>query len=117
MRACIGVAILLAGCAAPVGETPAVSDPIPYALDQQGISVVGASGRIDFGRTDHSTIPAMTKLVGRRSVDQVLCATGIERMTWPDGVTLYFAGGNFVGWSREETSGTIQQAGRTCTSA
>ena len=112
-----GAVVVLAGCTAPTVERAPVTDPIPYVLDARGIDVIGAPGRIDFGRTDHSTIPAMNKLVGRSAVEQRMCSSGVQRVTWPDGVSLHFAGGNFVGWSRGETGGTIQQAGLTCVSS
>ena len=97
MRALVAV-LLLAACA-PVVPTSPRSDPIPYTLDANGVQLSDRAQRIDFGRTDHSTIPAMTKLVGRSPTTTRNCARGGQQVDWPDGTTLVFAAGEFRGWT------------------
>lgn len=106
-------AVMLAACA-PV-ETPAPrSAPIAFALDQGGVQVLGKPLRIDFGRTDHSTIPAMTKLVGQPPATTRNCTSGGALVIWPDGTGFVMAQGEFRGWV-SAASGT--GAGLTCSPA
>lgn len=106
----LGVLAALVACA-PVEKLPE-TEPIPYQLDRGGVQLVGRDLRIDFGRTDHSTIPAMTKLVGRPPISTRLCADGGEVVTWPDGTGLVFADGAFRGWVSATQS---EGAGLICT--
>ncbi len=102
------VVTFLAGCAAfPEGTR---SEPIPYRLDERGVQLLGSDLRIDFGRTDHSTIPAMTKLVGTDPIREITCGA-LTGAVWPGDVTLFFASGDFRGW---QTAGG--SAGLTCAS-
>lgn len=96
--------VLLAGCA----EMSDRSEPIPYRLDTGGVQLVGSELRIDFGRTDHSTVPAMSKLIGTGPVEEISCGS-VTGVVWPDDVTLFFAGGDFRGWQTSVTS-----EGQTC---
>ncbi len=95
-------------------DTPAKTDPIPFQLDARGVQLVDRAGRIDFGRTDHSTERAMTKLVGQGVSSRAICDDGSPFVTWPDGSTLYFRNGAFRGWSATAADGTLRQGGRTC---
>ena len=106
----LGLAIV-AGCSAPSIEKPPAAQPIPFAFDQKGVQVLDRSQRIDFGRTDHSAIPAMTKLVGQAPVRQVACAGGGEIVVWPNGDALIMKRGAFRGWVSAKL-GT--GAGATC---
>ena len=83
-------------------------------LDAGGVQLTGRPQRIDFGRTDHSTELAMTKLVGQPPVERGICARGQPKVTWADGTVLYFVGGAFRGWSKIEPDGAFQSAGNTC---
>jgi len=94
MRALVAV-LLLAACAPSVPRP----DPIPYTLDAGGVQLSDRVLRIDFGRTDHSTVPAMTKLVGQPPAATRDCAGGGQRVEWPDGTALFFAAGEFRGWA------------------
>lgn len=105
----------VAGCA-PVDTAPrpTKTDPIPFQLDAQGVQLVGRSGRIDFGRTDHSAELAMNKLVGEGPASRAICGDGTASVTWPDGTVMYFRGGDFRGWSRTAADSSSRQGGRTC---
>jgi hypothetical protein len=101
--------IALGACAPAAVAPPAVkTQPIAFVPDAGGIQVTGQPGRIDFGRTDHSAIPAMTRLVGSGPVSQEACGA-VSSVTWPDQTTLYFTAGDFRGWSSPTGS-----AGLTC---
>ena len=97
MRALLAV-LLLTACVSTAPSEPRF-DPIPYVLDANGVQLSGRPERIDFGRTDHSTIPAMTKLVGLKSTASRECVGGGEWVEWPDGTALIFASGEFRGWA------------------
>ena len=84
------------------------TQPIAFVMDRGGIQVTDQPGRIDFGRTDHSAISAMTRLVGRGPVSQGACGA-VTTVTWPNENTLYFSAGDFRGWSSPAGS-----AGLTC---
>ena len=106
---------LVAGCAASLSDTGAVrTTPIAYEPDDRGIQVLGADGRIDFGRTDHSTLPAMTKLVGSPPVAQGSCAAGGQFASWSDGTRLHFLNGAFRGWHQARSDGSVRAAGTDC---
>jgi len=100
--------LALGACAPAVPPQPAKTEPIAFVLDAGGIQVTGQPGRIDFGRTDHSAIPAMTRLVGTGPVSQDICGV-LSAVTWPDQTTLYFTAGDFRGWTSPTGS-----AGLTC---
>lgn len=106
---------LLCACAAggPAPEA-ARTQPIPYMLDANGVQLVGRQHRIDFGRTDHSTERAMTKLVGQAAVSRGICVDGNPYVSWADGTRLYFRAGAFRGWSKIAPDGSVQTAGVTC---
>lgn len=91
------VAFCLVGCTSAPVDLPA-SDPIPFVMDIGGVQLSGSALRIDFGRTDHSAVPAMTKLVGSDPVSRHGCPGGATRVVWPDGNQMIFQGGDFVGW-------------------
>lgn len=73
-------------------------------LDAGGVQLLDRAQRIDFGRTDHSTLGAMTKLAGRPPETTGLCPNGARFAQWRDGTALIFQGGDFRGWKTEETS-------------
>lgn len=103
------VVLALAACA-PVPDTPR-SEPIPFQLDAKGVQLLDRSQRIDFGRTDHSTIPAMTKLIGKQPKGVFECTDGGQIVIWPDGTSLIMKRGAFRGW----VSTTLSNgAGATC---
>ena len=104
----VGVTMLLTACA-PSAPTAPRTTPIPYTLDSNGVQLVNRAQRIDFGRTDHSTIPAMTKLVGQPPAAPRDCAQGRQAVDWPDGTTLVFAAGALRGWANAQG-----QAGVSC---
>ncbi|WP_299193919.1 hypothetical protein [uncultured Litoreibacter sp.] len=106
---------LVAGCASTDGAATATkTDPIPYTLDSRGIQLVASPLRIDFGRTDHSTVAAMDKLVGQGPVSRAVCPDGSPFVVWADGTRLNFRGGAFRGWSKTAADGIVQAAGQTC---
>ena len=107
MRALVAI-LLLAACAPAVPEAPRPA-PIPYTLDASGVQLSDRAQRIDFGRTDHSTVPAMTKLVGQPPTAKRNCAGGKLQVEWPDGTALIFAAGEFRGWAASTGS-----AGLSC---
>ncbi|TDT73780.1 hypothetical protein BDE40_2556 [Litoreibacter halocynthiae] len=107
MRALVAV-LLLAACAPAAPNSPR-SEPISYTLDAGGVQLSDRAQRIDFGRTDHSTIPAMTKLVGRGPTATRDCAGGVQQVEWSDGTALVFAAGEFRGWTNATGS-----AGLSC---
>jgi hypothetical protein len=107
MRALVAV-LLLAACAPTAANTPR-ADPIPYTLDASGVQLSDRAQRIDFGRTDHSTVPAMTKVVGQMPTTTRNCAGGGQRVEWPDGTALIFTAGEFRGWTNAAGS-----AGLSC---
>ena len=103
--------VLALGACAPTLEPAAPVEPIPFQLDASGVQLLGSQQRIDFGRTDHSAIPAMTKLVGQAPAQQVRCREGGEIVVWPDGTGLIMKRGAFRGWvSAARGTG----AGATC---
>ncbi|SHF35130.1 hypothetical protein SAMN05444273_105230 [Litoreibacter ascidiaceicola] len=108
MKRALAVTLLVAACA-PAGPNVPRSDPIPYTLDANGVQLSDRAQRIDFGRTDHSTIPAMTKLVGRGPTATRDCAGSGQQVEWPDGTALVFAAGEFRGWTNAAAS-----AGLSC---
>jgi hypothetical protein len=100
----IAFLVALAGCSS---DMSAPSNPIPYSLDADGIQISGSPMRIDFDRTLSSTVPAMSKLVGRGASDQRACGA-VTAVSWPDGTTLFFTTRGFAGWSRDaQSSGVI----------
>lgn len=99
---------VLAGCAAPRGDAPVRATPIPYTLDTQGVQLSDRAQRIDFGRTEHSAISAMTKLVGSGPTAERLCGQARE-VRWADGTALVFVGGDLRGWVTQKG-----RAGQTC---
>lgn len=110
MRRALCLALVVAGCTTSSPDGPA-SDPIPFKLDARGVQLLDRDQRIDFGRTDHSAEPAMSKLVGLPPASRRPCAGGGELVVWPDGTGLVFAGGAFRGWvSAAQGAG----AGRSC---
>lgn len=115
MRALFGVGlVVLAGCGAPQPVADFGLDPIPFTLDPRGIQLLDRAQRVDFGRTDHSSVVAMNKLTASAPEREGGCAEGGRYAAYPGGIVLHFAAGDFLGWSRQESSGTIQQAGRVC---
>lgn len=98
MTRALVVLLMLAACAPAAPIAPRTTS-IPYTLDAGGVQLSDRPQRIDFGRTDHSTIPAMTKLVGRGPTATGDCAGGGQKVDWPDGTTLVFAAGEFRGWT------------------
>lgn len=79
--------------------------PIGYQLDTGGIDVSARGQRVDFGRTDHSAISAMTKLVGSAPDATGGCAA-VSWAQW-DRVTLYFNAGDFRGWRTDDRSAGV----------
>lgn len=99
------VLVILSSCTT-TPPAPTI-EPIPYALDAGGVQLLDRPQRIDFGRTDHSAIKAMTKLVGVEPINQQACIDG-QKITWADGTALIFVRGDFRGWqSPEGSSGGI----------
>lgn len=105
---CLSAFVALAACASSETTAPPTSEPIAFVLDARGIQVTGQPGRVDFGRTDHSAISAMSKLVGAGVASQGSCGT-VSYAAWPDQTVLYFQAGDFRGWSSPTGS-----AGLTC---
>jgi hypothetical protein len=103
----------LSACAAPSPDGQSGrSEPIPYLPDAEGLQLTDRPLRIDFGRTQSSTLPAMTKLVGQEPRASGACADpGVSFADWPDGTRLVFARSRFLGWERDGAS-----AGLRCTS-
>lgn len=96
--------LVLAACAASPGQ-----DPIPYALDSEGIALKDSNLRIDFGRTKESTLLSMSKLEGSEPVDQGNCGLTESFATWPSGVSLIFVNDTFSQWraSGENACNTV----------
>ena len=106
----LGLVIGLLTACVPVEESPQLVF-LEYQLDEGGVAIPSVEQRIDFGRTDHSTILAMTKLVGTSPTDQGICGE-VQWVAWKDGAKLFFTGGDFRGWQMAQRA-----AGRTCASA
>ncbi len=100
----IFMTIVMMGC---VPSTPA-ADPMPFALDAGGVRLLESPLRIDFGRTDHSTKSAMTKLQGTGPNGRRFCGT-VTSDVWPDGTELFYDLGAFRGWRKGDA-----EAGKTC---
>jgi hypothetical protein len=96
--------LAVAGCAAQTSGQR--SDPIPYALDKNGVQLVGQPERIDFGRAEASAIESMSKLEGGPPSATGRCALGLRFADWPSGVSLLFENGAFVGWKRDPVAGS-----------
>lgn len=64
--------------------------------------------RIDFGRTQESTIPAVTRLLGAKPTfvrTNSECGAGpLDIATWEAGLTLLFQNGDFRGWLADSTT-------------
>lgn len=94
------LAVLLPACTA----APERSAPPAFAPDAEGIAIVGSPLRIDFGRTEESTISAVTRLEGTGPREVVDCG-GVRAARWPSGLGLHFRDGAFLGWARPDGSG------------
>jgi len=92
--------LALTACGAGgVGPTRAKSPDI--RPDAEGIGIDGKSQRIDFGRTQESTIPAVSKLLGVQpgSVSINLeCGAGPTTIVKYPQIDLLFLDGAFRGW-------------------
>ncbi|MEM9433273.1 MAG: hypothetical protein AAGA12_05075 [Pseudomonadota bacterium] len=89
--------VLILLCAACGSET--ATKRIPFSLDEGGIQLSDRPLRIDFGRTDHSAISAMGKLMSQPGKIGPGC-NGFNERFWPDGTRLFFDDANFIGWER-----------------
>ena len=99
--AILGLAAALAGCSGQV-PAPIATAPVGLATDAEGLIALQNGLRVDFGRTQSSTIASATKLMGA-APDQVVtnseCGAGpLDIATWNNRLTLLFQGGNFRGW-------------------
>ena len=98
-RAAFALALFVAGCgAAPEPD----GSPAGYAFDVNGIALVGAPLRIDFGRSEAGAVAAFSRLQGRDPSGSSDCGDGVRAVRWPGGVSLQFRDGAFLGWSRPD---------------
>lgn len=110
--------VVLAACSAsnapapPTGANVAkVADPV---FTNDGIEAGTTGLEIDFGRTEGSTVTAMSKLIGSAPSRTGQCGS-LRRVEWTDGTTLFFEPKpndppTFVGWMTATAA-----AGRNCT--
>jgi hypothetical protein len=103
---------VLAACL-PVKET--MPTPAWYQLDGGGIEVAYGK-RIDFGRTQNSTIMAMNKIIGISEGELFEC-DDLVVATFPGGVGLIFEQNNFGEWSFRGWQTEDRSAGLICSSA
>ncbi|MEP5757960.1 MAG: hypothetical protein ABJ327_01370 [Litoreibacter sp.] len=102
------IAVAVAGCATEISDTSERASPLPHRLDANGVQLLDRPLRIDFGRTDHSTISAMTKVLAVGPNGTRDCG-GLQEVYWPDGTVLAFEAGNFRGWQKDGAG-----AGQNC---
>lgn len=119
-------ALALAACVPAPVRTTAVAPlppllPVPAGLEVAAVPQ-GAGREISFGRTQASTVAAVSRVL-RRSPDvatlHTACPDGpLAESRWSrDGLSLYFAGGDFAGWRSgggRTYPGPLRQAGRAC---
>lgn len=110
--------VVLAACSAskapapPTGANVAkVADPV---FTNDGIDAGSTGLEIDFGRTEGSTVAAMSKLMGSAPSRTGQCGP-LRLAEWKDGTTLFFEPKPydppaFVGWATATGA-----AGRSCT--
>jgi len=82
---------LAAGCAPPAPP------PQGLRLASDGLRPNGTDLRIDFGRAEAGVIAAVTRVLGATPTARQ--GTGCKAVTWPDGLTLIFDAGRFLGWA------------------
>lgn len=90
------VSLSIAACSTNVGQrVPAIA----YVPDPNGIQLLDSPLRIDFGRTETSTITAMKKLEGVAPSLIGNCGGEVTFSAWSRGLILYFEDGDFVRWA------------------
>lgn len=85
-------------------SAPATGPAQGYTPDAAGIAVDGTDLRVDFGRAEAGAIAAVSGLLGRAPLAMRDCPGSSARAVEWDGLTLYFRGGAFLGWSRLDGS-------------
>jgi hypothetical protein len=100
---------LLAACMQAEKPFPA---PAFYNLDDGGIEVADGK-RIDFGRTQSSTVSAMHKIMGITEGEAFECGDLVV-VTLADGVALVFAQNQFSEWSFRGWQTEERSAGKVC---
>lgn len=96
-----GMGLLVAGCGGS-GTAPTNERSIPYVPDLQGLRLLDRPLRVDFGRTDHSTLTAMRKIEPLGPKEHGTCSDGLNYVLWSDGLRLVFNGADFVGWENSQ---------------
>lgn len=112
--------VALVGCGG-TDAPPPVAPQGEVILGPSGLLVAGTGLEIGFGRTEASSVAAVTKLLGQ-APDEARMIDGCGReLTWPSGLTLTFVEGDFRGWRAPEgahqTATGAVSAGRRCTTA
>lgn len=100
---------LLALGACVAGAEPPLQQ-MGLRADSQGLQPIGIPLRIDFSRTEESTIASVSKLLGQPPKTRQLreeCGAGpVTEVSWSNGLTLNFQNGDFLGWVTRKARGT-----------
>ena len=100
--------ILLSGCTTS-GEAPrTVGKPLGYELRPTGLGVPGSPQEVSFNRVRPGAVTSLQKLAGPVTGETV-CAPGLNRVTFRDGLAVVFRSQQLVGWEAEG-----RRAGETC---
>ena len=104
LRALIAVCAIAALSACVT--TPREPAPPVMTLDARGIQPTVSQLRIDFGRAQVGVIDTVSRLLGE-GPDTIgtntECGAGpVTSASWPDGLTLNFQDGQFVGWGNAD---------------
>ncbi|KMW60620.1 hypothetical protein AIOL_000784 [Candidatus Rhodobacter oscarellae] len=95
-------ACALSACGGAV-EAPSRAPAAPaFQATATGLLLPKSGLRVDFGRTQESTVLAVTKLLSgppSRQFQNLECGAGpVQFAEWPGGLTLLFQNGDFEGW-------------------
>lgn len=105
--------LLLTAACSPAG--PARDPAQGLVPDPGGLQPNGTPLRIDFGRAEEGVIPAVSRLLGDDpDLRGAVPGCSLTTARWSEGLTLWFDGGAFVGWTSSGAFGS-GSAGRTCT--
>ena len=107
----LALAALVAGCAGvDLDTTQAARRNASFTPDANGLAVVNAAQRIDFGRAPSGVISALDRELGQsRALGTEGCPAGIVSQRDWNGLVLTFGAERFVGWRNDGA-----QAGQVC---
>jgi hypothetical protein len=110
----LGIAACLAACTPSDPSRAPAQGLVP---DSGGLQPNGTPLRIDFGRAESGVIPAVSRLLGEDPAFRgPLAGCSLTAVRWSAGLTLWFDGGAFVGWTAVDPIGA-GSAGRICAGA